>query len=87
VTYPYLPEIRDVMKATAFARGAVYFDLYEAMGGRGSMPAWVSSDPPLAAPDYVHFTHAGAQQVAEWLVEAFIHAESQLNSATQKSAQ
>jgi lysophospholipase L1-like esterase len=87
VTYPYLPEIRDVMKATAFARGAVYFDLYEAMGGRGSMPAWVSADPPLAAPDYVHFTHAGAQQVAEWLVEAFEHAASQLKSATQKSVQ
>lgn len=87
VTYPYLPEIRDVMKATAFARGGIYFDMYEAMGGKGSMPAWVSSDPPLAAPDYVHFTHAGAQQVAEWLVEAILHAENQLKSGTPKPVQ
>jgi lysophospholipase L1-like esterase len=82
-TYPFLPEVRDVMKAAAFAEGALYWDLYEAMGGRNSMPAWVSADPPLAATDYVHFSSAGAQKVAEWLAEAFEEADRQRKNPRQ----
>ncbi len=71
VTYPLLPVVRDVMKAAAFSQGAAYYDLYEAMGGRNSMPGWVTADPPLAAADHVHFTPAGARKVADWILEAF----------------
>lgn len=78
VTYPFLAEVRDVMKAAAFAEGALYWDLFEAMGGRNSMPSWVNADPPLAATDYVHFSAAGARKVAEWLMEAFEAAERNL---------
>lgn len=78
VTYPFLAEVRDAMKAVAFAEGALYWDLFEAMGGKNSMPSWVNAEPPLAATDYVHFSPAGARKVAEWLMEAFEEAERQI---------
>ncbi len=71
ITYPFLPGLRDAMKETALCEGALYFDLYEAMGGRNSMPSWVSADPPLASADHIHFSHQGARQVADWLLQAF----------------
>lgn len=72
VTYPLLPTIRDVLKTAALDQGAGYWDMYEVMGGRNSMPQWVAADPPLAAPDYVHFTRAGARKIAELFYDALI---------------
>jgi lysophospholipase L1-like esterase len=83
VTYPFLPEVRDALKAAAFAEGAAYWDTYEAMGGKNSMPSWVNADPALAASDYVHFTNAGAQKIADWLFEAFNESESRIKSRMQ----
>lgn len=65
VTYPFLVEVRDALKQAAFNEGAAFWDIYEVMGGRNSMPSWVAADPPLAGPDYVHFTPRGARRVAE----------------------
>lgn len=83
ITYPFLPGLRDTMKETALCEGALYFDLYEAMGGRNSMPSWVNADPPLASADHIHFSHRGAQQVADWLLEAFDAAERLVRSDVQ----
>jgi lysophospholipase L1-like esterase len=65
VTYPFLPEVRDALKKAAFDEGVAFWDIYEVMGGRNSMPSWVAADPPLAGPDYIHFTPRGARKVAE----------------------
>jgi lysophospholipase L1-like esterase len=70
ITYTYLPAVRDALKAAAFEQGAAYWDLFEAMGGKGSMPSWVQADPPLASTDHIHFSPSGANRVAEWLYEA-----------------
>lgn len=75
-TYPFLPQVRDALKNAAFSQGAMFFDLFEAMGGLNSMPGWVKSDPPLASPDHVHFAPAGSALVSEWLIEAFRKAET-----------
>ena len=74
-TYPMLEKVRDELKRTAFETGCGYWDLYEVMGGRNSMEAWVTADPPLAGTDYVHFTSKGAMRVAELLVHALFDAE------------
>ncbi len=81
VTYPMLEKVRDELKAAAIETGCGYWDLYEVMGGRNSMAAWVASDPPLAGTDYVHFTPKGARKVAELLVQALIDAEKEYNDA------
>jgi len=75
-TYPFLPQVRDGLKKAAFDQGAVFFDLYEAMGGKNSMPNWVKSDPPLASPDHIHFAPAGSAMVSDWIINAFKRAES-----------
>ena len=65
-------EPNRVLKTAALDNGAGYWDMYEVMGGRNSMPQWVAADPPLAAPDYVHFTRAGARKIAELFYDALI---------------
>ena len=79
VTYPMLEKVRDELKRAAFETGCGYWDLYEVMGGRNSMEAWVTADPPLAGTDYVHFTPKGALRVAELLVHALFDAEKNAN--------
>lgn len=45
-----------------------FFNLYEAMGGEGSMTKWVEEEvPAMAAKDYTHFSYRGAQKVADLL--------------------
>lgn len=70
VTYPYLEKVRDELQKAAFATGCGYWDIYEVMGGRNSMAAWVNNDPPLAGADYIHFTPKGARRVAELFMKA-----------------
>jgi lysophospholipase L1-like esterase len=72
VTYPILPIVRDALKHAAFENGIGYWDMYEVMGGKNSMPAWVNADPPLAAPDYVHFTRPGANKMAKLFFDALM---------------
>lgn len=66
-TYPVLPRLVEAMKAMADSCGIAYWDLYAAMGGRGSMTKWV--DAYLAGTDYVHFTPKGARHVGDILYE------------------
>ena len=73
VTRPYLEEVRDALKSNSLAQGAVFWDMYEAMGGRNSMPAWVEADPPLAATDYTHFSPQGSKKVGELFYTALIN--------------
>lgn len=42
-----------------------FFNLYEAMGGNGSMVKWVEEAPAKANKDYTHFNHRGATAIAE----------------------
>lgn len=72
ITYPMLPKVRDELKQSAFNAGAVYWDLFEAMGGDGAMKEWVDAEPPLAIKDYTHFTNRGARKTGQWFYNALI---------------
>lgn len=71
-TYAYLEPVRDALKKAAFDNGCGFWDIYEAMGGRNSMQAWVEAEPALAGPDYVHFTSGGAKKIAQLLNKAIM---------------
>lgn len=71
-TFPFLVNVRDELKKAAFETGAAYWDIYEAMGGEGSMPQWVDAKPPLAIKDHIHFNRTGARKVAQWFYNALI---------------
>ncbi len=70
-TYPYLPMVVDSLRQAALDSGAAFWDMYRAMGGRGSMTKWVNANPPLAGEDYIHFTPRGARKISEMFYAAF----------------
>lgn len=72
-SYPNIELIRDAQKKAAFRAGCPFWDLYEAMGGKNSMPSWVEATPKLATSDYTHFTSQGADVVAEMFYRALIY--------------
>jgi len=62
----------DAQRRAAFAAGAAFYDLFNAMGGSGSIQRWASQFPPLAQQDRVHLTAGGYRLVAEWLYTALM---------------
>ncbi|MBR1793107.1 MAG: hypothetical protein IJ764_05650 [Bacteroidales bacterium] len=68
MTYPYLPSIVAGIRDSVTAHGAAYWSLYDAMGGYGSMTAWVHQG--LAGADHIHFTQQGADMMGDRLVES-----------------
>jgi len=62
VTYPYLEAMRDALKKVVLESDCAFFDMYDCMGGKNSMAAWV--DQKLAATDYTHFSPQGARKIA-----------------------
>lgn len=69
-TYPLLPYCVEQMKKVTMEAGAGYWDLFDAMGGINSMPAWV--DKGLAGSDYIHFSNGGTRIAAQKFYDAFI---------------
>lgn len=71
-TYPHLEKMVDAIRSAALDSGAIFWDMYGAMGGNGSMARWVHSSPPLAGSDYVHFTTKGSQRIGEIFCESLM---------------
>ena len=69
-TYKFLPYCVQQMKKQSLIAGASYWDLYDAMGGKNSMFAWVNNG--LAGKDYVHFSNKGASKASQLFYNAFI---------------
>jgi lysophospholipase L1-like esterase len=69
VTYPFLPACVRAMKKAANEVGAGYWDLYDAMGGKNSMPSWVERG--LAGKDYIHFSPRGSSIASQLFFDAF----------------
>ena len=61
-----------------------FINLYELMGGKGSMKQWVEANPSLASKDYTHFNARGAKKVAHLLynklMEEYEHYKDPHNS-------
>lgn len=71
-TYPNLENIISELKKATHKAGGVYWDMYKAMGGKNSMSAWVTADPPLAGTDYIHFTPYGTSVISNMFYNAFV---------------
>jgi lysophospholipase L1-like esterase len=69
-SYPLIASLKEQLRTEVMRRGAGYWDLYDVMGGEGSMVQWVEDEPALAVKDYIHFTPKGASKVGSALVEA-----------------
>jgi len=73
VTYPNLEKVRDAMRNATFEANGIYWDTFEAMGGRNSMPSWVNAKPPLASKDFVHFNLQGSKVIAQMFYNSLIY--------------
>ncbi|MFK7784625.1 MAG: hypothetical protein AB8B56_05910 [Crocinitomicaceae bacterium] len=69
-TYPLLPYCIDRMIAATKETGSAYWNLYAAMGGYNSMPAWVEKG--MAGSDYIHFSGAGSKFAAQMFYNALM---------------
>lgn len=72
-SYPNIEQIRDAQRNAAFKAGCAFWDMYEAMGGENSMPAWVNTNPPLARTDFTHFTWKGSVIISKMFYDAIIN--------------
>jgi lysophospholipase L1-like esterase len=70
-TWPWLPEMVQALKNASLEEGAIYFNMFQAMGGKNAMPSWVNANPLLAGADYIHFTSKGAEKMAQIILETF----------------
>lgn len=71
-TYPKIPDIVEALRQAANEHGAAFWSIYDAMGGWNSMIQWVNARPQLAGEDYIHFTHKGAEKMADLLDEVLM---------------
>jgi len=69
---PRVKKIINAQKEATLKAGFAFFDLYEAMGGDGSIVKWVEEEPHLAMSDYTHFNKFGGEKVANWLYNAIM---------------
>ena len=70
-TWKGLPELNDSLRSMALRNDIAYWDMFNVMGGEGSMVEWVNHKPALAGPDHVHFTFNGAQEIGNDLAKSF----------------
>ena len=68
-SYPLIGYMVEALKREALANGAAFWNIYEVMGGDGSIIRWTNLG--LAGADYVHFSPAGATKIGNYLVDAF----------------
>lgn len=58
-----VPSIDAALHAGASELGCAFFGLLSAMGGPGTFERWADASPPLAAPDRVHLTPRGYEEL------------------------
>lgn len=69
-TRPVVPYLVRAQHDVADKVGCAFFDTYAAMGGFGSMAAWIRRG--LGAPDLTHPTTIGADTIGTWLYRALM---------------
>ena len=74
ITDPSIFKLLKAQQNIAVETKIAFWNLFEAMGGKNSMPEWVDANPPLAFKDYIHFNNEGAKKIGDMLSEALISA-------------
>lgn len=74
ITDPHIQKVIKAQKDVAEKTGIGFWNMFEAMGGDGSMNEWVNAGPPLALKDYTHLTSDGGKIIAELLAGAILSA-------------
>ncbi len=73
-TDPSIPYILAAQEKVARQTGCAYFNLFEAMGGEGTMINWADKKPVLANKDYTHPNFQGAEKLGHILYNFLLEA-------------
>jgi lysophospholipase L1-like esterase len=74
VTLATLPQVVEVQRRVAAQEKCAFFDAFAAMGGSGSMSAWLKTKPKLATSDLHHATPAGYDVIGMAYYKALLKA-------------
>ena len=85
VSYPNIEKVRDALKNATLKANAAYWDMFEAMGGRNSMPSWVFANPSLASSDFVHFNARGAKIIAQMFYNSLMYEYTLYKKSAEKN--
>jgi hypothetical protein len=70
VTMPGVPALVSYQQAVCSGTRIVFWNLFEAMGGSGSMAEMVKTSPPRANKDYTHLNFEGGKYLGEILFKS-----------------
>lgn len=76
-TMPGVKNLIRFQKALAAQTHVAFWNLFEAMGGEGSMAELVNRKPALANYDYTHINFRGGKYFANLLFETFVYGKEQ----------
>ena len=65
-------EVIQAQREVARELGCGFWDTVAASGGPFSIVSWVDREPPLAWPDYVHFTRKGYRRLGDLFTDALL---------------
>lgn len=77
VTMPGVYHLVESQQLLAIEEKIAFWNMFEAMGGEGSMLKLNKSKPSMANKDYTHINFAGGKFMGELLFEALIHGKKQ----------
>ena len=72
-TMPGIRHLAAWQQRLAADSGIAFWNLFEAMGGEGSMARLAEAVPPMANRDYAHINFLGGKHLAGLLFEALMH--------------
>ena len=76
-TMPGIKNLIRYQQNLAADSGVAFWNMFEAMGGEGSMADMVHAKPSLANYDYTHINFRGGKHLAEVLYEALVYGKEQ----------
>jgi len=72
-TMKSIPYLVEAQRRIASKTGVAFWNLFEAMGGEGSMITYADAKPPLANKDYTHLKFAGGRKLAGILMQTIMY--------------
>lgn len=82
-TMPGVKNLIRYQQAIAAESSVAFWNMYEAMGGEGSMAKMVHAKPSMANYDYTHINFRGGEHLAKLLYETLIYGKQQYDRRQQ----
>ena len=76
-TMPGVKNLIRYQQALAVETNSAFWNMYEAMGGEGSIVKMANNKPPMANYDYTHINFEGGKYVAKKLFDALMYGKEQ----------